>query len=270
MEVANWSQAEVGYTENTDPGRGDDPACFPNGHATPPSSKNTGGRERLGLLHGSDMTDSTRPVSSEYTYHAPYKQTGPKQVHHYLWPIVLHEVDGMLEAGSRALDVGCGNGALCKILADRYKVYGVDLSESGITLAKESAPTCHFQVASVYDDLRETFGITFDAVVSLETIEHLYSPRDFFKRIREALVSEGLLVLSTPYHGYTKNLAIAVSGKCDKHFNPLVKGGHIKFFSKNTLTKLLEEFGFKLTRWKGVGRFPLFWKSMITVARKID
>ena len=43
-------------------------------------------------------------------------------------------------------------------------------------------------------------------------------------------------MLSTPYHGYLKNLALAVSGRMDRHFTALHVGGHIKFFSIETLT----------------------------------
>jgi 2-polyprenyl-6-hydroxyphenyl methylase/3-demethylubiquinone-9 3-methyltransferase len=37
-------------------------------------------------------------------------------------------------------------------------------------------------------------------------------------------------VISTPFHGYWKNIALAVSGKFDDHFTALWNGGHIKFF----------------------------------------
>jgi 2-polyprenyl-6-hydroxyphenyl methylase/3-demethylubiquinone-9 3-methyltransferase len=49
----------------------------------------------------------------------------------------------------------------------------------------------------------------------------------------------GMGFLSTPYHGYLKNLALAVSGKMDSHFGALWYGGHVKFFSIKTLQKLL-------------------------------
>jgi hypothetical protein len=44
------------------------------------------------------------------------------------------------------------------------------------------------------------------------------------------LRTRGHLVLTTPYHGYLKNLLIAALGKSDSHFDPLLDGGHIKFW----------------------------------------
>jgi len=47
-------------------------------------------------------------------------------------------------------------------------------------------------------------------------------------------------------------------------------GGHIKLWSRTTLTRLLEKNGFTVIEFHGVGRFPYLWKSMILVARRID
>ena len=74
-------------------------------------------------------------------------------------------------------------------------------------------------------------------------------------------------MISTPYHGYLKNLVMAATGKMDAHFTVLWDGGHIKFWSRKTLTQLLEEFGFEVIGFKGSGRFPYIWKSMFIRAR---
>jgi 2-polyprenyl-6-hydroxyphenyl methylase/3-demethylubiquinone-9 3-methyltransferase len=78
----------------------------------------------------------------------------------------------------------------------------------------------------------------------------------------------GLFVVTTPYHGYLKNLMLALSGKMDAHFTALWDGGHIKFFSVRTLASLLRDVGFVRLEWQGAGRLPLVWKSMIVTAVK--
>jgi 2-polyprenyl-3-methyl-5-hydroxy-6-metoxy-1,4-benzoquinol methylase len=97
-------------------------------------------------------------------------------------------------------------------------------------------------------------------------IEHLYDPRTFIRRVQECLRPGGVLVLSTPYHGYLKNVFIALSAKFDAHVEPLWDGGHIKFWSRSTLTALLEEMGFRVAGFVGVGRIPYLWKSMVLVS----
>ena len=77
-----------------------------------------------------------------------------------------------------------------------------------------------------------------------------------------------MAIISTPYHGYWKNLALALSGRMDAHFTALWDHGHIKFWSRRTLGDLLREAGFVDIRFWRVGRVPALAKSMIVMARK--
>lgn len=99
-------------------------------------------------------------------------------------------------------------------------------------------------------------------------VEHLYAPHELGSFCFRALKPGGTLLISTPYHGYLKNLALALLNKWDHHHTVDWHGGHIKFWSRRTLTQMLEGAGFTVTGFVGVGRIPLLWKSMILVARK--
>lgn len=77
----------------------------------------------------------------------------------------------------------------------------------------------------------------------------------------------GYLILTTPYHGLIKNLAI-VSFNFDNHFNN-VNGGHIHFFTNKFLKKILYKFGMKVVDIKYIGRCWPFAKSVYIVAKKI-
>lgn len=170
------------------------------------------------------------------------------------------------------LDLGCGNGALVSLLLkEGFEAYGTDASEQGIAIANKSHPN-RFAVQNLdHEDIPERLvSIPFKTIISTEVIEHLYDPRafvSFCKRILKKNSNGGRLILSTPYHGYLKNLTLAVAGKWDSHANPLWDGGHIKLWSRETLSKLLEEKGFEITDFVGCGRLPYLWKSMIICAR---
>jgi 2-polyprenyl-6-hydroxyphenyl methylase/3-demethylubiquinone-9 3-methyltransferase len=168
---------------------------------------------------------------------------------------------------SRVLDAGCGNGSLAaRVAALGYEVVGFDPSASGIEHARRGYPTVRFHHASGYGDLYELGQ--FDACMSVEVIEHVYDPRQFARGLFDALRPGGLLLVSTPYHGYLKNVALAITGRMDDHFTALWDGGHIKFWSRRTLTQLLVECGFQDVQFEGIGRLPLLWKSMLLSARK--
>ena len=214
------------------------------------------------------MTEITAKPTTEYVYWK-YSSSRRTQNHAYLWPPVVQAIRHLAGTGARTLDAGCGNGAFCGVMRETLglEVYGCDLSESGIAFARENVPNCHFQQFSVYDNFAKAFGTTWDVIVSMEVIEHLYDPHTFLRRVRESLAPDGLFVLTTPYHGYLKNLLIASSGRYDKHHNPLNTGGHIKFWSRNTLTAAFEAAGFRIAKFEGVGRWSWLWKSIVVVAK---
>ncbi len=105
-------------------------------------------------------------------------------------------------------------------------------------------------------------------LVSLEVVEHVYAPRDYARCVFDLLEPGGYALISTPYHGYLKNLAMALTGKLDAHFTALWDHGHIKFWSRSTITQLLSESGLRVDRIDRVGRVPQLAKSMLVVARK--
>lgn len=77
----------------------------------------------------------------------------------------------------------------------------------------------------------------------------------------------GGLIVTTPYHGNLKNLALSLAGKWDHHHTALWHGGRIKFFSRCTLTKLYSAEGFMPQQFLSVGRLPWLWNSMVLVMR---
>jgi hypothetical protein len=53
----------------------------------------------------------------------------------------------------------------------------------------------------------------------------------------------------------------------DSHFTALWPGGHIKFFSIQTLGQLLKDAGAKKIQFLRVGRVPALAKSMIAIVQ---
>lgn len=193
--------------------------------------------------------------------------------HDYLLPAVRRELSRLSNAdtapGARQLfDLGCGNGSVANELARLgWDVTGVDPSTEGIARAKEQYPHLNLHEGSAYEDLAARYG-QFPVVTSLEVVEHVYDPRRYAATLFTLLQPGGTAIVSTPYHGYWKNLALATSGRMDAHFTALWDHGHIKFWSIRTLSALLREAGFVDIRFERVGRVPALAKSMIAIARR--
>ncbi|MEM6274519.1 MAG: methyltransferase domain-containing protein [Myxococcota bacterium] len=197
----------------------------------------------------------------------PYRYTNsrPSHTHAYLLPTVERHLERT--RAKTVFDLGCGNGSAANQLASQYQVSGIDASSEGIREANRAFPKLKLAIGSAYDDLAQEYG-TFDAVISLEVVEHLYDPRRWASTLFSLVRPGGVAVVSTPYHGYLKNLALAVTGNMDRHFTALWDGGHIKFWSIDTLSTLLHEAGFQNLQVDRVGRIPQLAKSMIFCGQK--
>lgn len=195
--------------------------------------------------------------------------------HDYLLPTVRRELERLCSGdstigggGRRVFDLGCGNGSVANELANLgWDVTGVDPSTEGIARAKEHYPHLSLHQGSAYDDLAALYG-QFPVVTSLEVVEHVYDPRRYAATLFALVQPGGTAIVSTPYNGYWKNLALAITGRMDAHFTALWDHGHIKFWSIRTLSELLREAGFADIRFERVGRVPALAKSMIAIARR--
>lgn len=223
------------------------------------------------------MNEPSKPLAP--TDALPEPSQGIDYIHHSARPAHSHQylygpIAGFLEqvpAQSVVVDVGCGNGSFLARFRDRgWLLYGSDLSSTGIALGRKNYPEITFFLADAekkFEDFAARYGQA-DVIISTEVIEHLYAPRDFLRGCFSLLKPGGRLVISTPYHGYLKNVALALTNSMDKHYTVLRDHGHIKFFSRNTISKVIAEAGFTDIQFAGAGRFPYLWKSMVLSCRK--
>jgi 2-polyprenyl-3-methyl-5-hydroxy-6-metoxy-1,4-benzoquinol methylase len=196
-----------------------------------------------------------------------FSESAPAHTFQYLQEPILKMLNNNIDRC--ILDLGCGNGYLVNFLLSKgYNAYGTDASAEGIAIAKKTNPDRFFlQDLSTGKLPAELQAKKFDTIISTEVIEHLYDPEGFINFCKAAIINGGEIILSTPYHGYLKNLMLSVFNKWDKHLNPMWHGGHIKLWSRKTLSNALINAGFTNVVFKGCGRIPYFWKSMIIKAK---
>lgn len=105
-----------------------------------------------------------------------------------------------LEDGAAVLDIGCGAGVpVAQALSERFKVTGVDISDSMINLARANVLTGVFVRSDVMSV--EFAPSTFDAATAFYSIFHV--PREehpaLFRRIHDWLKPGGYLLCLLPH-----------------------------------------------------------------------
>lgn len=130
----------------------------------------------------------------------------------------------MIGAGQSILEVGCSEGLGSSVLAEFASSYhGLDFDTDAIQIATESfsSPKVRFTEGDV---LKTSFG-TYDAVVNLDVIEHIYPENadQFLGVLSQHCNDNGIMIVGTP------NIT------SDQYASPMTKHGHVNLYSGDRL-----------------------------------
>jgi SAM-dependent methyltransferase len=140
-----------------------------------------------------------------------------------------------------ALDLGCGDGRLSGALeADALTL--ADVSPVALARAHARLPASRTVELSPDEPLPLGDG-EFDLVLCAEMLEHVRDVQLLLSEVRRVLKPGGRLAITTPAHGRRTGLRIVARG-FEPEFNPLLP--HLRFFTKRSLTQLLDELGFSV------------------------
>lgn len=115
-----------------------------------------------------------------------------EHIHRYLWAASFCR-------GKSVLDVACGEGYGCNILAQEAKsVVGIDKDAGSINAARNKYAAADIDFIQAECHALPFPDDTFDVVCSFETIEHITDQDVFLHEVRRVLKKNGLLMCSTP------------------------------------------------------------------------
>lgn len=170
-------------------------------------------------------------------------------------------------AGARVLDVGCGEGRFAAELAHvGMRVVGIDVAAEPLRRAHLRHPELDLQQVPAAGAW-PLADASFDVVWVGEVIEHVADTAGWLSEVRRVLHSGGVLLLSTPNHGRLQMLRWALAPRAfDAHFNP--RADHLRFYTRRTLTELLEDFGFADVEVRSAGGLPGARRGLLASARR--
>jgi 2-polyprenyl-3-methyl-5-hydroxy-6-metoxy-1,4-benzoquinol methylase len=178
------------------------------------------------------------PEFREYFQHYPIK-TSQGSSHYY----------GRQWVGSNqtVLDLGCGDGLLAEQLRENgNRIAGVDaLPEAARAdvLDQYFSADLDQGIGSVIEQLG---GRRFDRVLLLDILEHLKNPERLLEQCHAVLHPEGRLIVSVPN---VANITVRLSlllGSFNYTERGILDRTHLRFFSRRTARRLLQESGFTI------------------------
>ena len=120
----------------------------------------------------------------------------PEENYWFRRHLVVYDWIAARVGGLRVIDMACGEGYGSDVLAQRAaSVVGVDANPEAYEHARLRYRRANLRYAR---ELIETFSAKADAVVFLQTIEHLQDPGAALEHFRELVGPGGVVYLSTP------------------------------------------------------------------------
>jgi hypothetical protein len=87
----------------------------------------------------------------------------------------------------------------------------------------------------------------------------------WLSELRRVMRSGAGLILSTPAHGPLTRLGLALSRRrFERHFDP--RSDHLRFYTRRTLVRLLEDFGFEQIDVREAGGMPGARRTLLASA----
>lgn len=147
-------------------------------------------------------------------------------------------------APKRILDVGSGLGQTLQYLVaipGVEKLYGIEPSPVAVEETKRRFPNAELHVG-FGEDMSVIPDGACDAVVAAAVMEHIYDTHRVLNEINRVLQPGGVAGFYTTDFNMLKKLLVALFA-FERCFD--VGGGHIRFFSKKSLTDVMAEHGFE-------------------------
>lgn len=148
----------------------------------------------------------------------------------------------------RALDVGCGAGALggALKLERAIEVVGIELFAEAAALASERLDGV---IQADLEQLTELPypGGSFDVMFFGDILEHLHDPHRLLQVLRRYLAPTGSIICSIPnVKHWTVVFALLVQDRWEYEDQGLLDRTHVRFFTLEEIRRMLDETGFEV------------------------
>lgn len=182
-----------------------------------------------------------------------------KQIYEFISPYL----------GINILDFGAGEGHLSDLIKQKVKakVISADISSNARSLALKKYPNLDYTIIKPDEELPFK-SKSFDTVLLIDVIEHVYDIDHLLKEINRVLDKNGEVIIVTPDYNFLKRIIIGTFF-WNKVFYPL--NPHIRFFTRKSLKTVMQKHSFMEINYKwGLSWFKIMPQNMYTVYQKMN
>ena len=145
---------------------------------------------------------------------------------------------------SRILDLGCADGQLSEVAASLgHKVTAVDIEE-----APKFTNRITFFQCDLENGLPNNLTGKFDVVLCADVLEHLRKPDIMLFKLLPKLSDNGMILVSIPNFGHWYPRIRTFIGRFDYDARGILDQTHLRFFTRNSFTKMATKAGYKVKR----------------------
>ncbi len=163
---------------------------------------------------------------------------------------IIKRLEKIETGGKMLLDIGAASGIFVKLAIEKgYNATGIEPSTQLVNEANEKFGVKIIKGTIEDFEAREQY----DIVTLLDLIEHVNDPESFLKKVSPLIKKGGVLVIVTPD---INSIATRLLGNRWWHY----RTAHINFFNINSITYLLEKFGFVIEKkYRFAWNFTFFY-----------
>jgi methionine biosynthesis protein MetW len=178
-----------------------------------------------------------------------------------VWPAIEGPLD--------ILDIGCGSGSVSKCLVERgHRVHGIDIMQEAVRRARENgidALLCDVDAGPTPYQ-----GGSFDAILMLDVLEHVWQPLSLLREAGRLLRETGFAIICIPNHFDLIQRWRILRGAGNVHYTESHEFeawdfDHIRFFTVRQIHQLVDAAGFRAdgVRYLRMPRYPRVLQNRI-------
>ena len=151
----------------------------------------------------------------------------------------LKRIEAITQRPGKMLDIGCASGVFLNISRKRnWEPYGIEPSSEAVNEAKSK-----YNISVVRGGIESSSfaDSSLDAITMFDVIEHTVNPKEIVKFVHGVLKKKGVLLIVTPDIN-------SILSKILKEKWHAILPSHLFYFTKKSLSELLETGGFRIVK----------------------